>query len=255
MPAWRDDFRDRIRWLVRRIAPSMSSDRREDVVQDAGQRYIEKLSTLRNPAAHIPFLNSIARNTLKEHLREDKNNRVRYPSLGSMGEFFDPPAEQKSVDSHLVTEQRVRMIMTAILTLPPRVRGPFVLRVLEEKKVREVADILGCSIGTVSENEKRAWLMLHEPLGRGYLVGEVLSTDDLPVAGAIIRISSITTESTAKGEFLLKFLQPGGCSLWVEAIGFIVHKSDQTIIVGRNEIGTIVLRTIHAPARFREGED
>lgn len=54
-------------------------------------------------------------------------------------------------------EAHVRMLLrTALLTLPPRQRAVIVLRYLDDRSEREVAEILGCRTATVASQASRA---------------------------------------------------------------------------------------------------
>ena len=81
-----------------------------------------------------------------------------------------PPDRGHSGDMAEETVQRVRL-RAALATLPPRQRAVVVLRYLDDLSEREVADILGCSTGTVGSQAARALARLrievsgHDPLG------------------------------------------------------------------------------------------
>jgi RNA polymerase sigma factor (sigma-70 family) len=67
----------------------------------------------------------------------------------------EPPSA--GVEERLVLQQALR-------TLPPRKRAVLVLRYLEDLPEAQVADILGCSVGTVRSQTHRAIAQLRSAL-------------------------------------------------------------------------------------------
>jgi len=62
----------------------------------------------------------------------------------------DAPA----VDAYGSIEQR-QQVVAALRTLPPRMRAVLVLRYFADLGEAEVADLLGCSVGTVKSQASR----------------------------------------------------------------------------------------------------
>jgi RNA polymerase sigma-70 factor (sigma-E family) len=67
-------------------------------------------------------------------------------------------AEPQALETRLV-------VCAALATLPPRARAVVVLRYWEDMSVEQVADVLGCSPGTVKSHTARALGRLHAVLG------------------------------------------------------------------------------------------
>ena len=63
--------------------------------------------------------------------------------------------EQHAIDEHLAVDRRDRL-RRALLTLPPRQRVAVVLRFYEDRTEADVAELMGCSVGTVKSQTARA---------------------------------------------------------------------------------------------------
>jgi len=125
----------------------------EDLVQDSFIRLAPKLGGLE--AADVgPYLSRIAINLWKNRLRRlaverRASARVAAPTAGS--------TEERMEDRDLVVR--------ALRELPPRKRACIVLRYYADLPEREVADLLGCSVGTVKSQTSRALSTLRKVVG------------------------------------------------------------------------------------------
>jgi RNA polymerase sigma-70 factor (sigma-E family) len=83
----------------------------------------------------------------------------------------DVPERAKADGSE---ETVLRLVLRdALLALPPRQRAVVVLRYLDDLGEREVAEILGCSPGTVASQASRALAKLRRTMGSSALFLEV----------------------------------------------------------------------------------
>jgi RNA polymerase sigma-70 factor (sigma-E family) len=79
-------------------------------------------------------------------------------------------------DADRSDETVLRLVLRdALLTLPPRQRAVVVLRYLDDLGEREVAEILGCSAGTVASQASRALAKLRRSVGSLALLSRVPS--------------------------------------------------------------------------------
>jgi RNA polymerase sigma-70 factor (sigma-E family) len=76
----------------------------------------------------------------------------------------DPPDRPVGHDDDAGTALDRVMLRRVLLTLPPRQRAVVVLRYLEDRSEQEVAEILGCSAGTVGSQASRALTKLRAAL-------------------------------------------------------------------------------------------
>lgn len=115
----------------------------EDIVQDAFVRVAPKLAEV-DPEHTAPYLRKVALNLWKNRLRSlTRERRAR-----------DRSVDEPITDS--VGHEDRADLWTAVLRLPKRQRACLVLRYYEDLPEREVAALLGCSIGTVKSQTSRA---------------------------------------------------------------------------------------------------
>jgi len=78
----------------------------------------------------------------------------------------DSPPEARLAERDHAGAALDRVLLREMLrTLPPRQRAVIVLRYLEDRSEQEVADILGCTTGTVGSQASRALAKLRASLG------------------------------------------------------------------------------------------
>jgi RNA polymerase sigma-70 factor (sigma-E family) len=83
--------------------------------------------------------------------------------LKRSGEILTDRIPERAAEAQALETQLV--VRAALATLPPRARAVVVLRYWEDMSVEQVADVLGCSPGTVKSHTARALVRLHAVLG------------------------------------------------------------------------------------------
>jgi RNA polymerase sigma-70 factor (sigma-E family) len=147
-----------------RLATLLLDDRgaAEEVVQEAFLRTFSSWRRLRRPDRAQWYVRAAVVNLCRSRLRrrgtEEAGNRASWRDPAEWGD--------ERTDDALV-------VLDAVRTLPRRQRETVVLRYYEDLSERDVASVLGCSVGTVKSQLARARASLAERLGRPGGVAEV----------------------------------------------------------------------------------
>ncbi|MFA5863688.1 MAG: sigma-70 family RNA polymerase sigma factor [Phycisphaerae bacterium] len=132
-------YHDPLRYFVRRLIGDIF--RADDIVQEVWLSVYRKLRTLERPEAFQVWLYRIARNQAYQYLKKEK----RLPSV--LQEEDVPTVGEYTVDAF--SAEDAAQIHQGLEKLPLEQREVLVLRFLEEMEYQEIAEVIGCSIGTV----------------------------------------------------------------------------------------------------------
>ena len=135
----------------------------EDFFQETFARVHQKAHTFRGPKLK-PWLYRIATNIAMDGFR--KNSRLKFVSLNQQasGDDANPQelGERVLVDNApspseaAQTAETKEQVQRAIADLPDRQRATLVLAYYQRLSYRQVAEVLGCSVGTVKTHMFRA---------------------------------------------------------------------------------------------------
>ncbi|MBZ5664417.1 MAG: sigma-70 family RNA polymerase sigma factor [Acidobacteriia bacterium] len=145
----------------------------EDLAQDAFLQVFRKLATFRGDSTLSTWLYRITVNTVLMHFRRKSPCRV------SLDEPVNNAAGTRSTqrqygtrDGRLETSVARVALTRAISELPEGYRAIFLLHEIEGYQHREIAELLGCSIGTSKSQLHKAKLRIREilsDLSQGHL--------------------------------------------------------------------------------------
>lgn len=130
----------------------------EDVTQEAFIKAYRALPKFRGDSAFYTWLYRIAANAAKNYLVA-LGRRPSSDQVIDEGEHFDLPGKLKdheSPDAVLMGMELEQAVSSAIDTLPDELRAALTLREFEGLSYEEIAEILGCPIGTVRSRIFRA---------------------------------------------------------------------------------------------------
>ena len=130
----------------------------EDLVQDVFMRILKYRAGFQSEGRFAVWMFQIARNAHVDHLRRRK------PMLALDDQFMEPPSPDPPPQARLEAESEADLVRRALDRLAPRKREILMLFRFQGLKLREIADVLGCQVGTVKVQVHRAL----KDLGRIY---------------------------------------------------------------------------------------
>jgi RNA polymerase sigma-70 factor (ECF subfamily) len=128
-----------------------------DLAQTAFLKAFKGLRTFHHDSSFKTWLYRIAVNLSKNYLRD------RSKKGAESAEEIDPPSHSNPLQE-LIAQEEQRLLAQAWERLPERQRLTVTLKVHEGMKYREIAEVLGCSVGTVKANFHHACARLKEIL-------------------------------------------------------------------------------------------
>jgi RNA polymerase sigma-70 factor (ECF subfamily) len=139
----------------------------EDLLQDAFLQVFRKLATFRGDSAFSTWLYRIAMNTVLMHFRRKSLSRVSLDECHRNHEGDRPVRREYGTrDGRLETSVTRIALVRAISKLPEGYRAIFLLHEVEGYQHREIAELLGCSVGTSKSQLHKAKLRIRDTLAQ-----------------------------------------------------------------------------------------
>jgi RNA polymerase sigma-70 factor (ECF subfamily) len=130
-----------------------------DVAQEAFLKAYRGLGRFRGESAFYTWLYRIAINTAKNHLLAQGRRSSEYEVDAQEAEYYEGASmlkEYATPERQLLTEEIERTVYSAIRELPDDLKTAITLRELEGMSYEEIAQCMGCPIGTVRSRIFRA---------------------------------------------------------------------------------------------------
>jgi RNA polymerase sigma-70 factor (ECF subfamily) len=142
----------------------------EDLVQETYLRALRSFGTLRDPARVRPWLFQILnRLVIDGHRIRDREQPIEIEALDRFSLYDlisdeDPFPYSDRLHDDFLARFRDEEVRRALRALPEAFQIPLVLLYTEEMSYRELAEVLGCPIGTVMSRIHRGRKMLERAL-------------------------------------------------------------------------------------------
>ncbi len=134
---------------VYRIAYGVLRQREDalDVVQDVFIKLFRSIKAFKGKSAFYTYLYRLAMNTAIDYSRRSK--KTASFSLDEEGRF-EPADRVETRPDHLAAQKELEeKVKWAIDQLPHDQRATLIYREIEELSYQEIAEVMGCSVGTV----------------------------------------------------------------------------------------------------------
>jgi RNA polymerase sigma-70 factor (ECF subfamily) len=137
----------------------------KDLVQDTFLHVFRKLATFRGDSALSTWLYRIAVNTVLMHFRRMSPDRVSQDDTSGSPESAKPVWQEYGIqDGQLETSVSRVALTRAISELPEGCRAIYILHEVQGHLHREIATLLGCSVGTSKSQLYKAKLRIRDLL-------------------------------------------------------------------------------------------
>jgi len=154
------------------IRMSKNREQAEDLFQETFKRVHEKAHTFRGPQQFKGWLFRIATNVALDGIR--RNKRTKTISLNQKLDCENPDSEQLGAvaltdnscnpSEQISRIEQAEQVRQAIELLPERQRATLVLAYYQQLSYTDVAEVMGCSVGTVKTQMFRALRTLADKL-------------------------------------------------------------------------------------------
>lgn len=142
-----------------------AADQAQDVAQDAFVHAFAKLSTFRGESAFYSWLFRIAMNAAVSRKRRDRRMSASLDAARENAGHEPADGHPGSEPSHSIeVSERQALVRAALSELSEEYRTVLVLKEMEDLRYEEIAEIVGCPIGTVRSRIHRARSELREKL-------------------------------------------------------------------------------------------
>ncbi len=150
-----ETHKDRVYSVARHFCADQAAA--QDVAQEVFVKLFRTIGQYRHQAAFSTWLHRIVVNTCLSSKRKTK----RTVSLSGLEP--EPNVEREASQERLYQRSQLRRVVSAAVSeLGENLRMTLILRYMEELSYSEIAETLGCSIGTVASRLNRA----HKILGK-----------------------------------------------------------------------------------------
>jgi RNA polymerase sigma-70 factor, ECF subfamily len=141
----------------------MTGDREaaKDITQQIFMKVFTSILTFQHKASFSSWLFRLAVNVCRDYQRSARRMKIFSGGITNSVVAYEPAP---TVEQSLCKEHALEMVQKVVMKLSPKLRTVVVLKYIEDLSYSQIAELLGCSIGTVSSRLNRSHKILAEEL-------------------------------------------------------------------------------------------
>ena len=132
-----------------------------DITQQVFLKVFTSIITFQHRASFSSWLFRVTVNVCRDYQRSIRRMKLFFGDLPYPQAAYD---SSPSAEEGLCKEHVVEMVQKVVMKLNPKLRTVVVLKYMEDLSYSQIAELLGCSIGTVSSRINRSHKILAEEL-------------------------------------------------------------------------------------------
>lgn len=133
-----------------------------DVCQDVLMTLLLKGHQYNGDASLAGWIRTIVVNRCRNFVRGESRKRLEF---GHDDEVLAAQVSEDNIESNAIDIENARQVQDCIAELPDKQRTTMLLKIYQDLTLREVAEIMGCSLGTAKTNFFHAMRKLKICLG------------------------------------------------------------------------------------------
>ena len=141
----------------------MTGDREaaKDITQQVFLKVLTSILTFQYRASFSSWLFRLAVNVCRDYQRSTRRMKIFSTGVPASLAIYD---SRPSLEENLFKERVSETVRKVVMKMSPKLRTVIILKYIEDLSYSQIAELLGCSIGTVSSRLNRSHKILAEEL-------------------------------------------------------------------------------------------
>ena len=133
----------------------------KDITQQIFMRVFTSILTFQHKASFSSWLFRLGVNVCRDYQRSKRRMKIFSADITNSVVAYEPTP---TVEESLCKEHALKMVQKVVMKLSPKLRSVVILKYIQGLSYSQIAELLGCSIGTVSSRLNRSHKILAEEL-------------------------------------------------------------------------------------------